>query len=367
MSLRAKKIIPAFIFALLTACGGGGSDSTVGSATQSTMSDRSGTSSSGGGTPDSSSNSPTETVPNASVDETARFNVPSDIASDSAGNLYVMDRGNQAIRRIASMGDVSTVSGSYDARARLAMDAAGNLFVLEGTNVSRGASDGSKTLVTSYPAQPGSYTPTRIALDAQGRLYVLLRYRNLFRVDRIDPNGSSGTVYSFGTYGEITDFASDAQGNLAIGSISPTLTSSSITRVPHTAQPSDQSSPEVVTQSVHLNPYGKMAFDAAGNLYIADAKYTLVNSTTPAFYEVSGMRVIRVGSDGAVTTILNGFPDGSNGTRQTSSTVNTIGITVGRNGNVFLTDPFDNAVYRLSDSGQATLIAGKPGESGNSD
>lgn len=296
----------------------------------------------------------------------ARFNVPSDITSDNDGNLYVMDRGNQAIRRIESMGDVSTVPGSYDARARLAMDAAGNLFVLEGTNVSKVASDGSKTLVASYPAQPGSYIPLRIASNAQGRLYVLLRYRNLFRIDRIDPNGSSGTVYSFGTYGEITDFASDAQGNLAIGSISPIPTSSSITRVPHTAQPTDQSSPEVVTQSVHLNPYGKMAFDAAGNLYIADAKYTLVNST-PAFYEVSGMRVIKVGSDGAVTTILNGFPDGSNGTRQTSSTVNTIGITVGSNGNVFLADPFDNAVYRLSDSGEATLIAGKPGESGNSD
>lgn len=367
MSLRAKKIIPVFIFALLTACGGGGNDSTVGSTAQSTTSDRSGTSSGGGGTPTSSSNNPTEPVPNASVDETARFNVPSDITSDNDGNLYVMDRENQAIRRIASMGDVSTVPGSYDARARLAMDAAGNLFVLEGINVSKVTSDGSKTLVARYPAQPGSYIPLRIASNAQGHLYVLLRYRNLFRIDRINPNGSSGTVYSFGTLGEVTDFASDAQGNLAIGSISPTLTSSSITRVPHTAQPTDQSSPEVATQSIHLNQYGKMAFDAAASLYIADAKYTRVDSTTPNFYEVSDMRVIRVAADGTVTTILNGFPDGSTTPRQTSSTVNTIGITVGTNGNVYVTDPFDNAVYRLSDSGQATLIAGKPRESGNSD
>jgi len=76
----------------------------------------------------------------------ARFSDPSAIAIDSAGNLYVMDTGNNLIRLIAPSGQVSTLAGTpgvygwsngagtsatFDAVLGLAVDSAGNVYVVE--------------------------------------------------------------------------------------------------------------------------------------------------------------------------------------------------------------------------------------------
>ncbi|HVU26031.1 MAG TPA: hypothetical protein VHE13_18005 [Opitutus sp.] len=79
---------------------------------------------------------------------TARFNYPRGVAADGAGNIYVADSGNHAIRKITPAGVVTTPAGStgyYDygstdgtgseARFNLpsgvAVDGAGNLFVTD--------------------------------------------------------------------------------------------------------------------------------------------------------------------------------------------------------------------------------------------
>ena len=46
---------------------------------------------------------------------TARFNHPSGIACDGAGNLYVADRDNNVIRELSAPGTVSTLAGSTEA------------------------------------------------------------------------------------------------------------------------------------------------------------------------------------------------------------------------------------------------------------
>jgi streptogramin lyase len=44
------------------------------------------------------------------------------------------------------------------------------------------------------------------------------------------------------------------------------------------------------------------------------------------------------------------------------------GLAVADNGDIFVSDPNQHAIYRIDPStGQSTLIAGKPGESGNAD
>ena len=42
----------------------------------------------------------------------ARFNAPSGVALDGAGNLYVSDYGDHTIRKITPQGDVTTFAGS---------------------------------------------------------------------------------------------------------------------------------------------------------------------------------------------------------------------------------------------------------------
>src|SRR6185312_4098459 len=82
----------------------------------------------------------------------AQLNAPAGIALDAAGNMYIADAGNHAIRRINSAGTITTVSGlgpskggysgdggaatgaALSAPGSVAADAAGNLLIADTGN-----------------------------------------------------------------------------------------------------------------------------------------------------------------------------------------------------------------------------------------
>ena len=131
---------------------------------------------------------------------TARFNSPRGLALDTAGNLYIADTANHTIRRLSAAGTVSTIAGlagtagsangpaataRFNAPTALAVDRAGNLFVADtGNHLVRQISPagvvttiGGAPLAGGYAEGPAATArflhPSGIAVDPSGALYVL--------------------------------------------------------------------------------------------------------------------------------------------------------------------------------------------------
>ncbi len=147
----------------------------------------------------------------------AAFNTPSGLAIDGAGNLYVADTGNNAIRKISPDGTVSTlagdgVAGSSDGRGAaarfngpigVAVDAAGVVYVSDTYNdrIRRIAPNGEVTTIAGgrRAAQadgPGPQalfdSPTGLALAANGDLYIADTGNHAIR--KLDKDGVVTTV-----------------------------------------------------------------------------------------------------------------------------------------------------------------------------
>jgi sugar lactone lactonase YvrE len=148
----------------------------------------------------------------------ARFDYPIGLAVDSAGNIYVADEGNQAIRKIDTAGNVTTyagngVIGSADGVGTaaqfyypngVALDSAGNVYVSDSYNCTIRKIDTAQN-VTTLAGSPGVFGSTdgigsvarfyyvsSIALDKAGNIYVTDEDNETIR--RLDTAGNVTTL-----------------------------------------------------------------------------------------------------------------------------------------------------------------------------
>jgi len=147
----------------------------------------------------------------------AMFNTPSGIAIDGKGNLYVADTGNNAIRKVAPDGTVSTLAGSglagkADGKGRgaqfngpvgVAVDEDGVVYVADTYNdaIRRVAPDGTVTTLAGGgapgdadgPALKAAFdTPCALVLDADGALLIADTRNNAIR--KLSRDGMVSTV-----------------------------------------------------------------------------------------------------------------------------------------------------------------------------
>jgi sugar lactone lactonase YvrE len=201
--------------------------------------------------------------------------VPTGLATDGRGDLYIADGGNRYLSRVAPGGAISVVAGIGEressgddgppALARigdpqgLAVDAAGPLYVSDGYSttvrkiaggrISRVAGGGGSSSPARQPALQADLYPQGLALDGHGNLYIADDLHH--QVRRMGPDGTLETVAGGGGPGWGGDGGPATAANLRF-------------------------------------PRG-VALDASGDLYIADT---------------GNDRVRRVSRDGVISTLI---------------------------------------------------------------
>lgn len=266
--------------------------------------------------------SATESGSTNATGEAARFNGPTGIAIDAAGNLYVADTGNDAIRKITPTGVVSTLAGAPGSseyiegpgdRARfvqplaLAIDSSGTLFVTDDMRIRSVSSTGQVSTVATIPVgsnvdsrSNGAIVPRGIAADARGHLLVT----NGLSTRRIVA-GATGML-------EGVEVAQDLWG----------------TRIAEARG---------------------VAVDSNNNVYVFDLQRRISRTFNPLTVNAN------------VLMPLAGAPNGrgaANGSGTAATFEEVVALTVDPQGNVYAADAVNNLVRKITPEGVVTTVAG---------
>lgn len=267
----------------------------------------------------------------------AKLNKPYGIALDASGNLYFCDNSENVIRKV----DVST---------RI-------ITTIAGTGTAATSGDGS---AASLAALNG---PTGLAFDVTGNLYVVETAGNCVR--KINTSGIITTIAGTGaasstgdgsaataaTLNGPTGIAIDAAGNIFISEgdghrVRKINTSGTISTVVGNGTSSSTGDGGPATDAKVRRP-GDLAFDASGNLYIAESGGNRVRKIDAATGYISTFAGNGIGSstgDGDSATLAS--------IRQPS------GLAVDKNGNLFIVESAGRFVRKVDTSGIISTVAG---------
>jgi trimeric autotransporter adhesin len=294
---------------------------------------------------------------------------PSGVVVDASGNIYISDPGNNLVRKVtASTGIISTVAGngnnsySGDGGAAtsaqivptgVALDASGNIYIADQYNLRVRKVTASTGIITTvagngsfgYSGEGGAATsaqisPTAVAVDASGNIYIADGVENII----LKVSASTGIINIFagnGTQGFNGDgiaatsaqlsspagLTADASGNIFILDAGNyrirkvTVSTGIITTVAGDGSYGYSGDGGAATLAGLYNPSG-VALDASGNIYISETQ-----------------RIRKVtASTGIITTVAgNGsFGFSGDGGPAISAQMSNYGVAIDASGNIYI-------------------------------
>jgi len=265
----------------------------------------------------------------------ATFNSPHGVTCDKSGNIYIADRFNHKIRKIAPGNAVTTFAGSG----------------------SIGGFDGTGTAASFYE-------PWGIACDTAGNVYVA-DTKN-YKIRKITPAGVVTTIAGTGTFGTTNGPAALARFGFPTGICVADngtiyvadhqthtirkISAGTVSTLAGTAFVSGSNDGPGATASFN-RPYG-IELDVNGNILVADEWNHLIRSVTPA---------------GVVSTIAGVGIIGSTDGQPMSSMFNyPWDVTVDLAGNIYVADGYNYTIRKITTGGfpMVSTFAGTPGVSG---
>lgn len=293
----------------------------------------------------------------------ALFDRPLGIVFDAAGNAYVADAGNNAIRKISPDGKVTTLAGSglsgsadgkgsaatFNAPSDVAVDASGNVYVADTLNhtIRKIVADGTVSTLTAPSTRVGQYLPgaadsfgdyadgalavakfnepSGLVLDAKGNLYVSDRGNQRIRyidfaagtvstVAGTAPALGADSPYAEGDYldGAAATARFDAPEGLALAADGTLVIADSLNHVVRllkdgqvktlAGEATEPGEADGVLYSAQFNHPTDVAILPDGSLAIADESGNKIRLLA----KYSGAAGLK--KDGTVKTLLNGSP-----------------------------------------------------------
>ena len=313
----------------------------------------------------------------------ARLMTPEDVAVDNSGNLYVADSGNNTIRKITSVGVVTTLAGpaSFYYTGNVAVDGTGNVYFTDANKgmVFKITPAGAHSTLAGQPSHYGSAdgtgsearfsNPRGVAVDDSGNVYVV--DAGNYNIRQITSTGVVTTLAgSAGSGGETdgtgsaarfyepTGIAADRFGNFYVAdrgnnTIRKVTAGGVVTTLAGIA--STYGSADGTGSAAQFRSLVGMAVDGTGNIYVVDQNFG------------QGGTVRKITPAGAVTTLAgsataNGSADGMGSSARFSYPT---GAAVDTAGNIYVADSGNRAIRKINPAGMVTTLAG--GDSGSLD
>ncbi len=318
---------------------------------------------------------------------TAWLNYPSGVAVDTAGNIYIADNYNSRVRKVNTLGIISTIAGkglpgySGDGGPGTAaalnhpfsvrVDSAENVFISDDSNnvireivagvINTIAGNGNEGCTgDGGPATAGTLSqPDGMGMDGAGNLYIADTHNN--RIRKV--NKTSGTISTVAgglssgrtalmNAANPTGAAVDTNGNVIFvdadnNRVCKLSSSGILTVVAGNAVHGHSGDGGPATAAELAYPQG-VALDAHGNMYIA---------------EMDSCRIRKVDASGIISTIagipLVGAGHGGDGGPATNAQLDEpTGVAVDKIGNVYIADHSNSRIRMINTSGIITTVAG---------